>query len=1159
MKLFRFSNITGSIHAVADWLGVRAVSFHWLVVGLLAGSAGAGHAQFYQPNYITNNAGFDSPFVQAGKSLNEGPGPKFVSGWTYTGDAGVARDSTNKTNPLMTDDLTGYGGGNYAYLRAPSQAPGALTRTVNLPLRGNYQLQFSSPGAYTNRHVVYTPSVTDRNGNVLATTNLYPTSGDQTNSLYFSVTNPGLCTLSFGNLVNFGSPSNVVLLDNISIVKTDFYTLANGEFEATPLSPGQFQYYAAQSQPLDSWAYAGNAGIATDSSNKVGFTTGYPGVYARTNYAFLQTGTGTPGSLEQSVVLPTVGQWVISFSFAGRREGPAFGGNASFRASVIGSNGFTLVSTELVTASGQLFTGQTLPFSGYQTGPFTLRFDNVQNTSGTDNTVFIDNVQLLAASQLSAAAPIITGEPASVTNIDGTSETLHGSAVLLSGGTPIYQWFEGNSQFSSNAVPVALMGATNADFTLPATTNGYTRSFFLRAYNGSGVYSDTLTATVRIILPPSITSQPADQVILPGQTATLSVGVSGTAPLTYQWYIGDTSRPFGTNSSSFTTPPLSHDVIVLVQARNDAGSNYTVTSTSARVHVATIVTQEPSGLTVCPGDPATFAVGFAAPTLVTTDIQWQRRVPGGSFTNIPGATATNYTTPPVSAADDGSFFRALVSNHGTNLVTAEAPLSVVTISAPTIVYDFSSGLPTSTSSTGTTTNGWLDLHDPGRGQFGSFLTADLAPGQAVRGFIAHFTARISPAPSAPMGDGFSFNWGPDLPSDNFLPAEQGAGSGLRVCFITYDDGSGTAPAIDVKWGDNLIGRFLTNNAFLSNQGTNADVMVRLNTDGTFDMTYRCVSIFSRLPIPGHQPQFNSRFGLGASAFNGQEGVWIRDVSLQLFVDPTYGLPAFTSMTPQGQSGLAINGAGAPNAQYPLFTSQDLVNWQFRTNVTLGSNGLFQFVEPDISSPDKQFYRLKAAPHLPLGLVSWWRGDGNYLDSIGGRNGSPSTNAPDFTAGIRTPAFNFRGTNALSINSASLPAPWTLCFWGKGQSGFNGIQTVFSDTNSSLCLDADGNGYPGLTLSDGTVWSDDYFQSRDRFVRTHYTFVSDSTSFWIYVNGKRHWNFNPTGNFTLPLSVMGAGSDGVSNGLNAVLDEVMVFDRVLTDAEVSQVINATRAP
>jgi hypothetical protein len=843
--------------------------------------------------------------------------------------------------------------------------------------------------------------------------------------------------------------------------------VANGGFDAAPLPPGQYQYYGEQSQLVDSWTYAGNAGIASDSSNKFAFATGYPGVYAGTNYAFLQTGTGTPGSIEQSVTLTVTGQWLMNFSYAGRMAGPGYGGDASFNARVIDSNGVTLVTTQLVAGSGQLFTNQTLPFTAGGTGSFTLRFDNVQNTSGSDidNTVYIDNVQLLAA--------------------------------------------------------------------------------------------------------PAITSQPADQLVLAGQTATLLVGVSGTPPLTYQWYsgaLGDSSNPVGTNSS-YTTPPLGTNATFWVQALNAAGPNYAVTSRLASVQITTTaftLTQQPSGLTVCAGNPAAFTVGFTAPPIPATTIQWQRRVLGGSYTNIPGATSTNYAIPAVSAADDSSFFRAVFSNTGTNVLTAEAPLSVMTISAPTIVYDFSSGVPTNTSSGGTTTNGWLDLMDPGiGGNQNFFLTADLAPGQAVSGFVAHFTASIFPAPSGPMGNGFSFNWASDLPSYAFIPAEQGTGSGLSVCFITYDDGSGTAPAIDVKWGGNLIGSFLTTDAFLSEQGTNADIMVRLNTDGTFDMTYRCVSIFTRLPIPSYQPLFNSRFNLGTAAGNGQEGVWIRDVSLQLFVNATYGVPGFTSMTRQGPSGLAINGFGATNGQYPLFTSQDLVNWQFRTNVSLDSNGLFQFVEPDISSSARQFYRLKAAPSLPSGLVSWWRGDGNYLDSIGGRNGIPSTNAPGFTAGIRTPAFNFGGTNALSINSASLPAPWTLSFWVVylNYSRFpEPIQALFSDTNSSLCLDTDGYGDIGVSMPSGTNY---FYANRSSgwwplYYPTQLTFVSDSTNLWLWVNG---WEeLGPiTGNFSLPLSVMGAGSDGVSNGLNGVLDEVMLFDRALTDAEVSQVYNATRAP
>jgi hypothetical protein len=320
------------------------------------------------------------------------------------------------------------------------------------------------------------------------------------------------------------------------------------------------------------------------------------------------------------------------------------------------------------------------------------------------------------------------------------------------------------------------------------------------------------------------------------------------------------------------------------------------------------------------------------------------------------------------------------------------------------------------------------------------------------------------------------------------------------------------------------------------------------------MTYRCASIFTRLPIPGYQPQFNSRFSLGSATGYFDEAVWIQNLSLQLFVDATNGVPCFTSMTPQAPSGLAINGAGPPNAQFPLFASQDLVNWQFRTNVTLGTNGVFQFVDPDISSLPQQFYRLKTAPNLPAGLVSWWRGDGNYLDSFGPRNGTPWTNGPTFTAGVRTPALMFYGTNALSLNSASLPSPWTLCLW-VNLSFPDSTKTLFSDSNSSLDLDVDGQGYAGLALPGGTIPF--YHTSAWYYQWVHLAFVSGPTNISVFFNGRE--SDSADGTFTLPLSVMGAGNDGVSNGLNAAIDEVMIFDRALTPAEVSQVINATRTP
>ena len=465
--------------------------------------------------------------------------------------------------------------------------------------------------------------------------------------------------------------------------------LANGGFDAATLSPGQYQYYAAQSQPVDSWTYAGAAGLATDSSNKANFATGYPGVYAGTNYAFLQTATGNAGSNVQllvpdqyavfmvpnsslDIMNPTGQRW---YFFSDPTPAPAH--MSRMDSSLVSETPWD--SPEFDYAQDQLLPGEflrvysesvptnttiSIPFAFSPLGqqlyfnirvgdsPFvqsinlmepspsaaanarwqvtlSVAVDGVSSSNfGLFNPNGISNPAITsvigsgsnwivtastgtgygllglnwvgtAAEQPSvpvkftgqmyefSAVPIITENPVSVTSVVGTPVTLHGSASLRSGGTPTYQWFEGNNQFPGSAVAVS--GATSPDLALPATTNDYTRTFFLRAYNGPGAHSDSLNTTVRIVFPPAITPQPADQVVFPGQTATLSVGVSGTPPLSYQWYsglLGDISNPVGTNSSHTpTTPPLGANATFWVQVRNDAGANYAVTSRLASVTI----------------------------------------------------------------------------------------------------------------------------------------------------------------------------------------------------------------------------------------------------------------------------------------------------------------------------------------------------------------------------------------------------------------------------------------------------------------------------------------------------------------------------------------------------------------------------------------------
>lgn len=86
---------------------------------------------------------------------------------------------------------------------------------------------------------------------------------------------------------------------------------------------------------------------------------------------------------------------------------------------------------------------------------------------------------------------------------------------------------------------------------------------------------------------PAITSQPANATISSGQTANLNVAATGAGSLTYQWYqgtSGDTTKPVGTNSSSFTSSPLSSSTSFWVSVSDSGGSS---SSSAAAITVVT--------------------------------------------------------------------------------------------------------------------------------------------------------------------------------------------------------------------------------------------------------------------------------------------------------------------------------------------------------------------------------------------------------------------------------------------------------------------------------------------------------------------------------------------------------------------------------------------
>jgi hypothetical protein len=88
-------------------------------------------------------------------------------------------------------------------------------------------------------------------------------------------------------------------------------------------------------------------------------------------------------------------------------------------------------------------------------------------------------------------------------------------------------------------------------------------------------------------VPPAVVSQPANQSVTVGQTATFSVTASGTGPLAYQWYDNGVAIS-GATSSTYTTPPTTlanSGSVFTVTVTNLAG---TVTSVGATLTVTSI-------------------------------------------------------------------------------------------------------------------------------------------------------------------------------------------------------------------------------------------------------------------------------------------------------------------------------------------------------------------------------------------------------------------------------------------------------------------------------------------------------------------------------------------------------------------------------------------
>ena len=194
---------------------------------------------------------------------------------------------------------------------------------------------------------------------------------------------------------------------------------------------------------------------------------------------------------------------------------------------------------------------------------------------------------------------------------------------------------------------------------------------------------------------------------------------------------------------------------------------------------------------------------------------------------------------------------------------------------------------------------------------------------------------------------------------------------------------------------------------------------------------------------------------------------------------------------------------------------------------------------------------------PSGLVSWWPAEGNANDIQGGNNGT-LTNGVSFAPGEVGQAFSFNGTDYVDIPDApnldfGSTSPISIDMWVFRTSSaspmhFIGKRSGCGTISYQMALDSSG---PGFGSELGGVSA---HQDLPLNTWTHLAGTFDGTTFRIYINGTLAGTAAGTLGPTTTASLR-IGTSGTCAGFGGLIDEVHLFNRALTEAEIQSIVNA----
>jgi hypothetical protein len=209
---------------------------------------------------------------------------------------------------------------------------------------------------------------------------------------------------------------------------------------------------------------------------------------------------------------------------------------------------------------------------------------------------------------------------------------------------------------------------------------------------------------------------------------------------------------------------------------------------------------------------------------------------------------------------------------------------------------------------------------------------------------------------------------------------------------------------------------------------------------------------------------------------------------------------------------------------------------------------------------------------PVGLVSWWPGEGNANDIVGANNGT-LLNGATFAAGEAGSAFSFNGSNQcvqIPYSQTLVSSNYSIEAWVKP------LGQVSDSINQALIF---GQGYGRQLVArkgtSGVIIGFYFANSSSTFFGvvstnqipigqfTHLAGTWDGTTLRLYINGVLNAQLAPSASPVdpgCPFSIGGFYNNcgGAGQFFNGLVDEVSDYNRALSDGEVQAIYLADGA-